>query len=160
VQELARPGTYALLFSCPSRASASVGALGRVELSPGHLIYVGSALGSGGLAGRLRHHVGPLGRPRWHVDFLRSHVALIGVWWTSDTRRLEHAWAASLASAPEFSQARAGFGASDCRCATHLFHRARRPTDRWMRERLGRTCGGVPVRFTGARRLAGGILTR
>jgi Uri superfamily endonuclease len=160
VQELARPGTYALLFACPKRARASVGALGGVELSPGHLVYVGSALGSGGLAGRLRHHVAPLARPRWHVDFLRAHASLIGAWWTSNTRRLEHAWAACLASAPSFAELRTGFGASDCRCTTHLFHRGRRPGDRWMRERLGRTCGGGPIRFTGAQRLAGEILPR
>jgi Uri superfamily endonuclease len=160
VQELARPGSYALLFSCPRRASAAVGALGRVELAPGYLIYLGSALGSGGLAGRLRHHVAPLGRPRWHVDFLRPHASLVGAWWTSNTRRLEHAWAACLASAASFSPVRAGFGASDCRCATHLFHRARRPSQRWMREHLGRTCGGASFRFTGARRLAEEVLVR
>lgn len=160
MQELAWPGTYALLFSCSKRARASVGALGCVELAPGHLVYVGSALGAGGLAGRLRHHVAPLGRPRWHVDFLRPHASLVGAWWTSNTRRLEHTWAACLASAPSFSQARAGFGASDCRCTTHLFQRARRPSDRWMRKHLGRACAGAPVRFTAVTRLAREILPR
>jgi Uri superfamily endonuclease len=121
------PGTYALLLTCRSHASISVGSLGFLHLQPGFYVYAGSAFGPGGLAARLRHHVGITRRPHWHVDSLRAHAELAAVWFTTAPRRKEHTWARSIGRLPGAQTPFPGFGASDCDCATHLFWFCTRP---------------------------------
>ncbi|MFW2405148.1 MAG: GIY-YIG nuclease family protein [Gammaproteobacteria bacterium] len=118
-------GTYALVFSLAERRSACVGALGSITFEPGYLVYVGSAFGPGGLRARVLRHARLGKRKHWHIDYLRPHLELAEVWLTTSTRRQEHAWAERLNEALDVAAAR--FGASDCRCAAHLFHSAERP---------------------------------
>jgi Uri superfamily endonuclease len=115
------PGTYALVLACCSHESISVGKLGVLCLHPGFYVYVGSAFGPGGLAARLRHHVGIAQRPHWHVDTLRARCEFIAVWFTTDPRRREHTWARKIARLPGAQAPFPGFGSSDCACLTHLF---------------------------------------
>lgn len=115
------PGTYALVLACRSQGTISVGRLGPLRLQPGFYVYVGSAFGPGGLAARLRHHVGIAKRPHWHVDYLRAHCELVAVWFAAGPRRREHAWARRLARLPAAQAPFPGFGSSDCSCPTHLF---------------------------------------
>ena len=44
------------------------------------------------------------------------------VLYTENPSRLEHEWAMLLKSIPELSIPMKRFGASDCQCASHLFH--------------------------------------
>lgn len=114
-------GSYALLLMCSQASVIRVGRLGAVTVEPGWYVYVGSALGAGGLRGRLSHHLRPVLRPHWHIDYLRQVCEVAEVWCTVDERRWEHDWAAALADfalAPIYP----GFGASDCRCVAHGFH--------------------------------------
>ncbi len=136
-------GTYALVLRCRERALVRVGALGDVELLPGYLVYVGSAFGSGGLAGRLRHHVRSVKRPRWHVDYVRGRAETVGAWWAAGARNLEHEWAGSIAQLPGASVPKAGLGSSDCRCPSHLFRLPRSPRGGWFAAALG-GCGIAP----------------
>ena len=139
--DLAQPGTYALLFHCPRAVrSVTIGALGTFSLQRASLLYIGSAFGPGGVGGRLRHHLRPVARPRWHVDYLRPHIALKGVWWAAGARELEHRWAAALTRRPEWSTPVPGLGASDCRCEAHLFATGRRPRGEEVREALAAAC--------------------
>ncbi|MBT8442953.1 MAG: GIY-YIG nuclease family protein [Gammaproteobacteria bacterium] len=119
------PGTYALVFTLSERRSAHVGALGSITFEPGYLVYVGSALGPGGLRARVLRHARHDKPPHWHLDYLRIHLELQEAWLTTATQRLEHAWADLLSESLDVAAAR--FGASDCQCASHLFHSARRP---------------------------------
>lgn len=148
----ARPGTYLLLLLCAESGECRVGRLGAIHLAPGVYAYVGSALGPGGLAARLRHHAGAAPRPHWHIDHLRRRLPLAEVWLDDGGGRLEHAWAAALA---ELRGARPvpRFGCSDCRCATHLLHFPAPPSSEALRRRLA-TAGAAP------RRIAGGRLAR
>ncbi len=150
---LARPGTYALLFACPRPARPRVGALGRVALEPGYLVYVGSAFGPGGLGGRLRHHLRRCSRPRWHVDHLRPHTRLLGAWCCNGDRDLEHAWAEAFADLPGASRPRLGFGSSDCRCPSHLLHLPRRPGAAAGPRRLRAARRGATLAFLSEDRL-------
>ena len=121
-------GIYCLVFNNPA-CTVQVGALGLVTFRKGWHVYVGSALGSGGLA-RLARHVslsrGKDKRPKWHIDylscsncfFLRYTVHAL----TED--RLECRLAETLGepSVP-------AFGCSDCHCHSHLFFRKSDPHD-------------------------------
>lgn len=119
-------GIYCLVFENPS-CSVRVGALGEIAFRRGWHIYVGSALGSGGLA-RLDRHIALSRnkdrRPKWHVDYLsasqsfclRSSVHAI------TEERLECRLAEALGG-----ENVPGFGCSDCDCPSHLFYRRRNP---------------------------------
>jgi len=52
-----RPGTYALVLRLARATTIHVGALGAVDFAPGWYVYVGSALGPGGLAARVNRHL-------------------------------------------------------------------------------------------------------
>ncbi|MDD1686175.1 GIY-YIG nuclease family protein [Methanoregula sp.] len=115
-------GIYCLVFWNPA-CTIKVGALGPVTFREGWHIYVGSALGSGGLA-RLGRHVS-LSRakdrtPKWHVDYLSTspRCSLLYTVHAVTEERLECRLAGALGdpSVPSF-------GCSDCRCNSHLFWR-------------------------------------
>ena len=122
-----RPGTYALWLPVAEPTVLAVGRRHRLSMEPGWLIYVGSALGPGGLQARLAHHRRISERPHWHIDYLRRAAALDTVWWSRDPIRRECLWAAVLGdlggAPPPFR-----FGASDCHCRAHLRHFRFRPT--------------------------------
>jgi Uri superfamily endonuclease len=141
------PGTYALVFACPEPITLVVGALGPIRLDSGHLLYLGSAFGPGGLAGRLRHHLRPIVRPRWHVDYLHEGASLLGAWCAAGPRELEHVWARALADRRGFRVAHPHFGSSDCDCETHLLHVRRPPTGRSLAAGLSRAGRGVGARY-------------
>ncbi len=117
-----RPGTYVLVFHLTRRGAAAVGRLGEVSFPPGYLLYAGSALGPGGLAGRVRRHLRSpeTRRPHWHVDALAAIASPEEVWWQEGVQRSECRWADTLATLAE--RRPPGFGASDCRCPGHLIH--------------------------------------
>lgn len=130
------PGTYALVLWVPTRRAVRIGALGRFDFHPGHHIYIGSALGPGGLRSRIAHHLAPSTRPHWHVDYLLDVGQVRQVWYTCSDHRHECVWAACMHCARAASVAIAGFGASDCHCASHLFVFAAAPSIAAFRRRL------------------------
>ena len=119
---LTLPGTYALVLFNSSAATLHIGALGTVDFSRGYYVYIGSAFGSGGLKGRLRHHAAPVKHPRWHVDYLRPQMTLTGVWCLLSEQKKEHYWARLWSDFPGATIPCTGFGTSDCTCKAHLFH--------------------------------------
>jgi len=52
----AEPGTYALLLKLDKQERITVGRLGTFDFPAGYYLYVGSALGPGGLQARLARH--------------------------------------------------------------------------------------------------------
>lgn len=114
------PGTYLLGLEVIRPVSRTVGALGVVEVPPGVLIYVGSALGPGGLRARLGRHLFGGGKLRWHIDYLREICPPVAAWWQTGRTRREHAWARALLRLDGARVLRARFGASDCACESHL----------------------------------------
>lgn len=121
-----RKGTYILVLHLHSPAHLAIGRLGTFDLPPGWYIYVGSAFGAGGLSGRLKHHLSPVARPHWHIDFLRAAAPLREIWF-SDAGQHEHAWAGRLRSLAGAAIPAQRFGASDCRCVAHLVHFVNQP---------------------------------
>lgn len=121
------PGTYLLLLRVDSPCMVNVGRLGTATLGLGWVLYVGSAFGPGGLAARLRHHLRPAARPHWHIDYVRAVLPLYEIWVCASPQRLEHRFADLMHNARGCSIPLPRCGASDCRCAAHLFHFAARP---------------------------------
>jgi Uri superfamily endonuclease len=122
-----RPGTYALLLSSATTAVVPVGRLGDLRLQPGFYVYVGSALGAGGVRARLAHHMRFAQRPHWHIDYLRRHTTLEEIWFCYDRKSREHDWARCFAETRGASVPLAGFGSSDCNCESHLFFFKKHP---------------------------------
>jgi Uri superfamily endonuclease len=140
----ATPGTYALLLRCRRSVRLRIGRLGVLGVVPGFYVYVGSALGPGGVRARVRHHQRAAGRPHWHIDYLRPRADLVEVWYAHETRRREHQWASIMSELEGASAPLPRFGASDCGCASHLFHFEMRPSVRVFRGSLRRVRPGHP----------------
>ncbi len=120
-------GIYALILRT-ARTTVRVGALGDITLPEGYLIYVGSALGPGGLI-RVQRHLNTSNdkrKPHWHIDYLlqERRVSMIASVSAATSSRLECSLAEEIGGAyiP-------GFGCSDCRCRSHLFSRPDDPTE-------------------------------
>ncbi len=130
------PGTYTLILQADRQQTVQVGRLGQLTVEPGCYVYVGSALGPGGLRTRVDHHSRRATRPHWHIDYLRRATPLHHAWYSYDCIRREHAWAAIFARMPGALIPLPGFGASDCTCPTHLHFFSRQPRLDSFRRRL------------------------
>lgn len=122
-----KPGTYALLLSSATDTAIRIGQLREMRLQPGYYVYVGSALGPGGVRTRLAHHMRPAQRPHWHIDYLRTRTTLEGAWCCYGRKSRECRWARRFALMPSASVPLPGFGSSDCECKSHLFYFKKRP---------------------------------
>jgi Uri superfamily endonuclease len=140
------PGTYALVLHLASTSEIEVGKLGRSAYPAGFYIYVGSALGSGGLAGRLKHHrkstTSPGWRARWHIDYFRHYAKLVGIWYVQQAIRREHDWAITARQLSGASISIPRFGSSDCSCPSHLFHFSFLPRWNHFRKEMVRSYPG------------------
>lgn len=119
-------GIYCLVFKTPG-CTIRVGALGALLFQAGWYIYVGSALGSGGLQ-RLGRHIS-LARlldkqPTWHVDYLLTspEFSLVYAVCAITTDRMECRIAGEL-NRDSIQK----FGCSDCSCLSHLLYRKTDP---------------------------------
>ena len=110
-------GSYLLLLELPRRRRLAVGRLGRVAFGKGWHVYVGSAMRH--LTARVARHLRRRKRLHWHIDFLRAAAGRVVALPIRSSRREECELAAALADVLEPGPA--GFGCSDCACATHLF---------------------------------------
>jgi Uri superfamily endonuclease len=138
-------GCYCLVFENPS-CTVGIGALGPVTFPAGWHVYVGSALGSGGLARLLRHIALSRAKdrkPKWHVDYLS----------TGRQFELRYTVHAVTEEPAECRLAEAlgdpgipGFGCSDCRCPSHLLSRKTDPHDEIAA--AFRSLGLIPVTTT------------
>lgn len=112
-------GTYILLMALACDREIRVGALGVVAFRAGHYAYVGSAMG--GLHARLARHLRQTKRMHWHIDYLLAEAPVCEVWYRVSRERRECAWATAMGAYGGAAPHIAPFGASDCRCHSHLF---------------------------------------
>jgi Uri superfamily endonuclease len=124
----AEGGAYALILFCSQEGTVQIGKLGPLQLRQGFYVYLGSALGPGGVRARVAHHRKLSLRPHWHIDYLRPCTRLDRIWYSDDRVCREHQWARAISGLRGASVPVAGFGSSDCRCKTHLFFFTRRPS--------------------------------
>jgi Uri superfamily endonuclease len=131
-----RPGTYALILLATSSRKIEVGRIGTLNIEPGYYVYVGSALGPGGVRARISRHARKAKTFRWHIDYLRATAQLIEVWCTYHVGRRECQWSQAVADIPWSTIPLAGFGSSDCQCVSHLHQFAAKRSIRAIRSRL------------------------
>ncbi len=121
------PGSYVLILHLDRPTTITIGKLGTFEFPAGWYAYTGSALGPGGLAARLAYHHRREKSFQWHIDYLLAQAELVEMWWAIDPKRRECIWASALRSIPSARVPVPNFGASDCRCLTHLIHFTQQP---------------------------------
>lgn len=115
-----RPGSYALILYADKPFDIRVGKLGLFSGNRGSYVYCGSAFGPGGVAARVRHHRTVARRPHWHIDYLRRVTDVVDIWFCHDPVNREHDWTRLFAACDAALLPVPGFGASDCRCTSHL----------------------------------------
>ena len=121
-------GTYALVLHLESREDITVGKLGTFSFPAGYYLYLGSALGPGGLEARLSRHRRRDKKLHWHIDYLLEHAQLVEVWSAASTDKLECLWAQAARQLPGGETPVPGFGSSDCRCPSHLIRLVSTPS--------------------------------
>lgn len=126
-------GVYLLVLHLPAARQMNVGALGQRAFPAGWYLYVGSAHGPGGLRARLRRHRTVQKAVRWHVDYLRAVAGWAEAWVAPLPPAWECEWARRLVQLPRTRIPVPRFGASDCRCASHLLHLDTRPDADFVR---------------------------
>ena len=120
-------GTYTLVLRLEDKEEITIGKLGTFTFPAGYYLYVGSALGPGGLEARLARHRRRDKRLRWHIDYLLEHAQLVEVWSAASADKLECLWAQAARQLPGGEMPAPGFGSSDCHCPSHLIYLARKP---------------------------------
>ena len=110
-------GIYIAVFHLPGPKLIRVGSLGRLELLAGIYWYVGSAQRN--LSSRIDRHARKSKPLRWHIDYLSVHADMIGAIVMKGDKDRKCIIATELA---KLLTQIPGFGASDCRCSSHLFY--------------------------------------
>lgn len=117
-------GSYLVTLRLNTRCRTLVGSLGEVEFMPGWYVYAGSAQRS--LSSRVARHLrlGGMKNQRkklhWHIDYLSAVASEATGYPIASYRNLECDLAKGLAEIG--GKPVEGFGASDCRCGSHLFY--------------------------------------
>ncbi|MCK4546562.1 MAG: DUF123 domain-containing protein [Candidatus Eisenbacteria sp.] len=118
------PGIYCLLLRLPKGRRIRVAGRER-DFAAGYYLYVGSAMN--GLEARIRRHLSAEKKQHWHIDSLTRHAAIRRVFrYSTHSRSMECRLASRLAKRSHTTGI-PGFGSSDCRCRTHLFHFQAKP---------------------------------
>jgi Uri superfamily endonuclease len=115
-------GTYALLLRPRLDVTLTVGRIGTFQLAAALYVYVGSALGPGGIRARVSRHLRAEKRVHWHVDAFANACSVESMCWFIGGERLECTWTQALLRLPGSSTPVPGFGSSDCSngCPAHL----------------------------------------
>ena len=137
--EISGKGSYVLVLRLDEQIDIDVGKLGLVCFRSGVYLYFGSALN--GLNGRIQRHLRHEKKIHWHIDRLTSLASIEDVWWINDGKNWECAWANETEALTRRVASVAGFGSSDCKCASHLHAFDAASNIESVRRRLQRVCG-------------------
>ena len=115
-------GTYVLFIVVSQAISLEIGSLGEIKFAKGFYIYIGSALGPGGLAKRVQRHLRREKKLFWHIDYLlnSSLTEITAVAWIVDQQKLECSISQEIDELSDLVTTILHFGSSDCKCTGHL----------------------------------------
>lgn len=140
-------GIYVLRVRVEEPKRMEVGSLPSHKFQ-GEYLYVGSALGPGGLK-RVKRHLevskGTHEGGHWHVDYLTEAGRVPVSWLIPTEKELECTLAGKLEQ--ELRQPVEGFGASDCDCYSHLFAYEESKKEFLIKQLKDLTPESRPVRF-------------
>jgi len=122
INKIHSKGSYILLCELLRDVRLRIGSLGIHDLKKGNYIYIGSALGPGGLCSRICRHLKKNKRVWWHIDYLttRPECVIRLVIIIPSKNRLECVISKKLYEAG-FRAPIHKFGSMDCDCFSHLF---------------------------------------
>lgn len=118
-------GIYILEMLLPEEVKLEVGKLGTFELTPGYYYYIGSAQKN--LKARVSRHLSKEKTIRWHIDYLLEHAKILQAYVWPAEKDLECTLGNYLERFPAALIPMKGFGASDCKCISHLYYFSYRP---------------------------------
>ena len=118
-------GIYLLLIRLPRARNIKIGKLGTFFFKKGYYIYVGSAQRN--LSQRINRHKNKKKILRWHIDYLIKYASLLCVKSYEFSKKYECALCQYLSKLHNAEILSSGFGASDCKCATHLLFFRKKP---------------------------------
>lgn len=118
-------GVYVLEMLVPEEVEIVIGRLGAVKVMPGYYYYVGSAQKN--LHSRIQRHLSSKKAIRWHIDYLLQVSQILQVYTWPGGKEMECKLGGYLRTFPAGLTPIPGFGASDCKCKSHLFYFAYRP---------------------------------
>jgi len=114
-------GTYCLVLRLEKERSIRVGRRPAWTFPKGYYVYVGSAMNH--LSQRIQRHLGRKRQEKklfWHIDFFLERATVLEVKTIRSGVRLECALSRILAGRADAAAVPPRFGASDCRCRSHL----------------------------------------
>jgi len=127
-------GLYQLVVKLEETRVITVGRHGRYSFPAGYYVYTGSAMQ--GLESRIARHLRKTKRMRWHIDYLVQYGQIIAVkrYCNGLSECKLNGMVEKLPGSRIIAQ---GFGSSDCRCSTHLFHFQRNPAQELCQKQVG-----------------------
>ena len=139
-------GTYALVIYLPRATTIRIGKLGAFKFPRGYYLYIGSAMN--GLGARIARHLvnnrlasraanakdnvamkrwrERKKKMHWHIDYFLDHAQVKEVWTNHGAERFECLWAQAALALPNAQVIAPRFGASDCKCSSHLVYFSKR----------------------------------
>lgn len=138
-------GSYLMLLELPEAVRLAAGALGELDYPAGWYVYAGSARKN--LRQRMARHARRTRKARhWHLDWLTPHASRISSLGIAGLENRECALAAGLQALG--GRMVPGFGCSDCRCPSHLYHFEHNPEQSrdFQRMLMAERHGTPPVR--------------
>ena len=112
-------GSYILLIKLAEAQAIKIGRRQNIYFPGGGYAYVGSAMG--GFKSRLSRHLQRNKKLHWHIDYLLPRASISSIILCEAEDRVECVIAQALSR--QFDSV-PGFGASDCKCQSHLFFSA------------------------------------
>ncbi|MEZ0346091.1 MAG: GIY-YIG nuclease family protein [Infirmifilum sp.] len=123
-------GVYALIINVQSSTLINFKGM-PARLDPGTYVYIGSAHGPGGVKARVRRHLKPEKKTKWHIDKVTTlpYAQIICVV-CAETQSPECILTPHLEK-HGFIHPLPGFGSSDCRrgCTSHFFKCNKNPAE-------------------------------
>ncbi len=117
-------GVYILVISLGRDTRIRIGALGNISFRKGFYAYSGSAMG--GLEQRIGRHLRKTKKLHWHIDYFLKKAEVRSILIKETELKSDECKAAGML-VKERSFPVEGFGCSDCKCKSHLFHFKRTP---------------------------------
>ena len=109
-------GGYLLLTKLPEEEKITVGRMGSQYFPRGYYLYAGSAMN--GLKRRIDRHLKKQKRLHWHIDYLLEKASIEEIICIETENKIECELAQRLGNILAWVP---GFGASDCKCKSHLY---------------------------------------
>jgi len=122
-----KSGTYVVLLFNDSKKKIQIGRLGKFNFNRGYYIYIGSAMGIGGIKSRVTRHLKKEKLKQWHLDYLRNSIDIVEIWYYYGSEKKECEWASVFNRLDDYKYPVKGFGSSDCKCYSHLVYSKKRP---------------------------------